>query len=140
MMEGKRLQDMTVGETAAFTKTVSEADVYGFAGITGDFNPMHVNAVHAAASRFERRIAHGVLSAGLISAVLGMQLPGAGAIYVSQSLRFLAPVYLGDTITAEVEVVELIPERNRVRLATRCRNQDGVIVAEGESVLLPRKA
>jgi 3-hydroxybutyryl-CoA dehydratase len=131
---------MTVGETAAFTKTVSEADVYGFAGITGDFNPMHVNAVHAAASRFERRIAHGVLSAGLISAVLGMQLPGAGAIYVSQSLRFLAPVYLGDTITAEVEVVELIPERNRVRLATRCRNQDGVIVAEGESVLLPRKA
>lgn len=140
MMEGRRLQDMTVGETAAFTKTVSEADVYGFAGITGDFNPMHVNAVHAAASRFERRIAHGVLSAGLISAVLGMQLPGAGAIYVSQSLRFLAPVYLGDTITAEVEVVELIPERNRVRLATRCRNQDGVIVAEGESVLLPRKA
>ncbi|MDX9760105.1 MAG: MaoC family dehydratase [Bacteroidota bacterium] len=139
-MEGRRLQDMTVGETAAFTKTVSEADVYGFAGITGDFNPMHVNAVHAAASRFERRIAHGVLSAGLISAVLGMQLPGAGAIYVSQSLRFLAPVYLGDTITAEVEVVELIPERNRVRLATRCRNQDGVIVAEGESVLLPRKA
>lgn len=140
MMEGKRLQDMTVGETAAFTKTVSEADVYGFAGITGDFNPMHVNAVHAAASRFERRIAHGILSAGLISAVLGMQLPGAGAIYVSQSLRFLAPVYLGDTITAEVEVVELIAEKNRVRLATRCRNQDGVTVAEGESVLLPRKA
>ena len=140
MMEGKRLRDMTVGETAAFTKTVSEADVYGFAGITGDFNPMHVNAVHAAASRFERRIAHGILSAGLISAVLGMQLPGAGAIYVSQSLRFLAPVYLGDTITAEVEVVELIAEKNRVRLATRCRNQDGVTVAEGESVLLPRKA
>ena len=140
MMEGKRLQDMTVGETAAFTKTVSEADVYGFAGITGDFNPMHVDAVHAAASRFTRRIAHGVLSAGLVSAVLGMQLPGPGAIYVSQSLRFLKPVYIGDTITAEVEVAELIVEKNRVRLLTRCRNQDGAIVAEGESVLLPRMA
>lgn len=139
MIEGKRLQDMTVGETATFTKTVSESDVYGFAGITGDFNPMHVNAVFAGASRFERRIAHGVLCAGLVSAVLGMQLPGPGAIYVSQSLRFLKPVYIGDTITAEVEVVELLEEKNRVRFATRCRNQDNDIVAEGESVLMPRR-
>lgn len=139
MIEGKRLQDMTVGETATFTKTVSESDVYGFAGITGDFNPMHVNAVFAGASRFERRIAHGVLCAGLVSAVLGMQLPGPGAIYVSQSLRFLKPVYIGDTITAEAEVVELLEEKNRVRFATRCRNQDNDIVAEGESVLMPRR-
>lgn len=133
------MQDMAVGDTASFTKTVSESDIYGFAGITGDFNPMHVNAEFAAASRFERRIAHGVLSAGLISAVLGMQLPGPGAIYVSQSLRFLRPVYIGDTITAEVEVAERIEEKNRVRFATRCRNQDGELVAEGESVLMPRK-
>lgn len=139
MIEGKRLHDMTVGETATFTKTVSESDVYGFAGITGDFNPMHVNAVFAGASRFERRIAHGVLCAGLVSAVLGMQLPGPGAIYVSQSLRFLKPVYIGDTITAEAEVVELLEEKNRVRFATRCRNQDNDIVAEGESVLMPRR-
>lgn len=139
-MEGRRLQDMTVGDTASFTKTVSESDIYGFAGITGDFNPMHVNAAYAEASRFERRIAHGVLCAGFISSVLGMQLPGPGAIYASQSLRFLRPVYIGDTITAEVEVAELIEEKNRVRLATRCRNQDGEVVAEGESVLLPRKA
>lgn len=139
MMEGRRLQDMTVGDTASFTKTVSEGDIYGFAGITGDFNPMHVNAAYAEASRFERRIAHGVLCAGFISSVLGMQLPGPGAIYASQSLRFLRPVYIGDTITAEVEVAELIEEKNRVRLATRCRNQDGEVVAEGESVLLPRK-
>ena len=139
MIEGKRLQDMTVGETATFTKTVSESDVYGFAGITGDFNPMHVNAVFAGASRFERRIAHGVLCAGFISAVLGMQLPGSGAIYVSQSLRFLKPVYIGDTITAEVEVAELLEEKNRVRFATRCRNQDDDLVAEGESVLMPRR-
>jgi 3-hydroxybutyryl-CoA dehydratase len=139
-MEGKRLQDMTVGEIASFTKTVSEVDVYGFAGITGDFNPVHIDAVHAEASMFGRRIAHGMLCAGFLSAVLGMQLPGPGAIYVSQSLRFLRPVYIGDTITAEVEVVELLEEKNRVRLATRCRNQEAMLVAEGESVLLPRKA
>jgi 3-hydroxybutyryl-CoA dehydratase len=100
---------------------------------------MHVNAVFAGASRFERRIAHGVLCAGFVSAVLGMQLPGPGAIYVTQSLRFLKPVYIGDTITAEAEVVELLEEKNRVRFATRCRNQDGDIVAEGESVLMPRQ-
>lgn len=139
MMEGKRLQDMQVGDMASFTKTISESDIYGFAGITGDFNPMHVDATFAAASRFERRIAHGVLCAGFISSVLGMQLPGPGAIYASQSLRFLRPVYIGDTVTAEVEVAELLEEKNRVRFATRCRNQDGEVVAEGESVLLPRK-
>ena len=138
-MEGRRLRDMQVGDRAAFTKTVSETDVYGFAGITGDFNPMHVNAVYAEASMFQRRIAHGMLCAGFISAVLGMQLPGPGAIYASQSLRFLKPVFIGDTITAEVEVAELIEEKNRVRLITRCRNQDAIIVAEGESILLPRK-
>lgn len=131
---------MSIGDSASCTKTVSEHDVYGFAGITGDFNPMHVNAVEAGQSRFGQRIAHGVLCAGFISSVLGMQLPGAGAIYASQSLRFLKPVFIGDTITAEVEVVELLEEKNRVRFTTRCRNQDGELVAEGESVLLPRKA
>jgi 3-hydroxybutyryl-CoA dehydratase len=138
-MEGKRLQDMRVGDRATFTKTVSEADVYGYAGITGDFNPMHINAVYAAESVFERRVAHGMLCAGFISTVLGMQLPGPGVIYLSQSLRFLKPVYFGDTITAEVEVAELFEEKNRVRFATRCYNQDALIVAEGESLLMPRK-
>ncbi|MBE0643109.1 MAG: MaoC family dehydratase [Bacteroidetes bacterium] len=137
-MQGKRLQDMQVGDTASFTKTISESDVYGFAGITGDFNPVHIDAVYAEQSMFKHRIAHGMLYAGFISTVLGTQLPGPGTIYLSQSLRFLKPVYIGDTITAEVEVTELLEEKNRVRLSTRCRNQDAVIVAEGESVLIPR--
>lgn len=139
-MEGKRLADMKVGDSASFTKTISEADVYAFAGITGDFNPVHINREYAEGTIFKGRIAHGALAAGLVSAVLGMQLPGAGAIYVSQSLRFTKPVYFGDTITATAEVVELIVDRNRVRLATRCTNQNGEVVAEGESVLSPKKS
>ncbi len=137
-MQGKRLQDMRVGDTASFSKTVSESDVYGFAGITGDFNPVHIDAVAAEKSMFQRRIAHGMLCAGFISTVLGTQLPGPGTIYLSQSLRFKKPVYIGDTVTAEVEVIELMEEKNRVRLATRCRNQDAEVVAEGESILMPR--
>lgn len=138
-MEGKSIHDMKVGDTASFTKTISEHDVYAYAGITGDFNPVHVNAVYAAETMFNKRIAHGMLYAGFISAVLGTQLPGAGAIYVSQQLRFLKPVYIGDTITAEVEVAHRDEGKNRVRFTTRCRNQDGVIVAEGESLLMPRR-
>lgn len=139
-MDGKRLQDMKAGDRASFTKTVSESDVYGFAGITGDFNPVHVNSVYAEESMFGRRIAHGMLCASFISTVFGMQLPGPGVIYLSQSLRFLKPVYIGDTITAEVEVAELFEEKNRVRFLTRCLNQEGIAVAEGESLLMPRKA
>lgn len=138
-MEGKSIHDMKVGDTASFTKTISEHDVYAYAGITGDFNPVHVNAVYAAETMFNKLIAHGMLYAGFISAVLGTQLPGPGAIYVSQQLSFLKPVYIGDTITAEVEVAHRDEEKNRVRFATRCRNQDGVIVAEGESLLMPRR-
>lgn len=133
------MQDMQVGDRASFAKTVSESDVYGFAGITGDFNPVHVNAVYAAESMFERRIAHGMLYASFISTVLGMQLPGPGVIYLSQSLRFLKPVFIGDTVTAEVEVAEMFAEKNRVRFLTRCFNQDAQLVAEGESLLMPRK-
>lgn len=140
MMKGKKLMDMQVGDNASFTKTVSESDVYGYAGITGDFNPIHIDAVYAAESVFERRVAHGMLCAGFISTVLGTHLPGPGAVYISQSLRFLKPVYIGDTITALVEVAELFEEKNRVRFVTRCSNQDAQLVAEGESLLMPRKA
>ncbi len=139
-MEGKSIYDMKVGDIASVAKTISEHDVYAYAGITGDFNPVHVNAVYAANTIFNKRIAHGMLYAGFISAVLGTQLPGPGAIYVSQQLRFLKPVYIGDTITAEVEVAHRDEDKNRVRFATRCRNQDGAVVAEGESVLMPRRA
>lgn len=136
---GKTIDEIEVGETARFTKTITQYDVSAFAGITGDFNPLHVDHEYAADSRFGRPLAHGALLCGLVSNVLGMQLPGTGALYASQSLAFKRPVYLGDTITAEVEVAERIPEKNRVRFVTRCLNQDGEIVAEGESILLPRK-
>lgn len=124
------------GQSASFTKTITESDVYLFAGITGDLNPAHVNEVQASSSRFQHRIAHGMLTAGLISAVLGMQLPGPGSIYVSQTLKFLAPVYLGDTITATATVEDVIPERKRIVLLTTASNQDGTMVTTGEATLL----
>jgi 3-hydroxybutyryl-CoA dehydratase len=125
----------SVGQSAEFAKTITEADVVLFAGITGDFNPVHVDAEAAAASRFGGRIAHGMLSASLISTVLGTRLPGPGAIYLSQSLRFTAPVRIGDTVTARVEVVEVM-EKRRVRLVTTCRTQGGTVVVEGEAVVM----
>lgn len=137
---GMTLDELEVGRKADFTKTISEADVYGFAGITGDFNPVHVDRVAAAASPFGRRVVQGMLTASLISTAIGMKLPGPGVIYVSQSLRFRAPVFIDDTVTAEVEVAEIVREKNRVRLATRCLNQDGEVVAEGESWVMPRTA
>ncbi len=124
------------GQRASFTKTVTEADVYAFAGITGDFNPLHVDAEYARRSRFGERIAHGMLTAGLISTVLGMRLPGPGGIYLSQSLKFLKPVKFGDTVTATVEVVSYRTEKHVLTLHTGCTNQRGDAVAEGESVLL----
>lgn len=110
-----------------------------FAGITGDLNPIHINQVYAESTHFRGRLVHGALLSGLISSVLGMHLPGEGAIYASQHLDFKAPVYIGDTITAEVEVVEVSDEQNRVCMVTRCYNQRDEVVAEGGSLLLPRK-
>jgi 3-hydroxybutyryl-CoA dehydratase len=135
-MKGKTIHEIKVGDTAEFTKTITEADVVLFAGITGDFNPAHVNQVWAEGTRFQGRIAHGMLSAGIVSAVLGMYLPGPGTIYLSQELRFLAPVHIGDTITARVEVQELVKEKNRVRLRTTCQNQDDTIVVDGTAIVL----
>ena len=131
-----RFDSLTVGSSAAMAKTITETDVVLFAGITGDFNPAHIDAVAAARSRFGGRIAHGMLSAGLISAVLGTRLPGPGSVYLSQSLRFTRPVRIGDTVTAEVTVTALNPEKRRVTLATVCRNQDGETVIEGEALVL----
>jgi 3-hydroxybutyryl-CoA dehydratase len=139
-LEGLTIHDVEVGHTAEFTKTISEADVYGFAGITGDFNPVHVDQVAAEASLFGGRIAHGMLTAALISTVIGMKLPGPGCIYMSQSLRFTAPVRFGDTITAVAEVADVNVEKNRMTLATKCVNQKDEVVAEGESLVMPRKA
>ena len=103
------IDQLSVGQAASFSKTVTESDIYLFAGVTGDVNPAHINEAYASKTFFKGRIAHGMLSASFISAVLGMQLPGPGTIYLEQHLRFLAPVRPGDTVTAKVEVTELNP-------------------------------
>ena len=132
----RSFEELRVGDAAEMAKTVTEADVVLFAGVTGDFNPVHVDAVAGERSMFGTRVAHGMLSAGFISAVLGMRLPGPGSVYLSQSLRFTKPVRIGDTVTARVEVLEIIAAKRRLRLATTCRNQNGEVVVEGEAVVM----
>ena len=136
----KSIDKLQVGDVAEFAKTVSETDIYLYAGITGDFNPAHVNEEYAKNTFFKTRIAHGMLTAGLISAIIANQLPGPGTIYLKQELNFLAPVRIGETITGRVEVIEINVEKNRVRLKTTCSNQDGVIVISGEGLVSPPKA
>jgi len=140
MIAGKSIDQIKVGDTAEFAKTVTETDIYLYAGVTGDFNPAHVNEMYAKNTFFKTRIAHGMLTAGFISAIIANQLPGPGTIYLKQELSFLAPVHIGDTITGRVEILELIPEKNRVRLKTTCSNQEGVIVISGEGLVSPPKA
>lgn len=130
------LEALEIGASSEWSKTVTETDVVLYAGITGDFNPMHVNAVEAAKSSFGGRIAHGMLSAGFISAAIAHGVPGPGAVYLSQSLAFRHPVRVGDTVTARVEVLEVKPRTRRVRLATIVRNQEGTIVIAGEAMVL----
>ena len=126
----------SVGDGASFTKTLTEADVVLYAGLTGDLNPLHVDDRAAAESRFGRRVVHGLLTAGLISAVLGTRLPGPGSIYLKQTVSFRRPVFIGDTITATAEVTEVIEGKRRVRLYTVCTNQAGDVVLEGEALVL----
>ncbi len=126
----------TPGQRATLTRTITEDLVEHFATLTGDTNPVHLDEAFARQTRFGRRIAHGVLGLALISAVLGTQLPGPGAIYLEQHIRFLRPVYLGDQVTAEVEVLAWDPERRRLRLQTRCLNAQGQEVMSGEALLL----
>lgn len=124
-------QDLKIGQKASIQKTFTAADVTAFAGVSLDVNPIHMSAGYAKNTIFGKQIVHGMLTASLISAVLGIQLPGPGTIYLGQELRFSAPVYLGDDITAEVEIIELRPEKKVVRLNTTCTNQDGKIVISG---------
>lgn len=129
-----------VGQQASVTKTVSETDIYLFAGVTGDLNPAHTDEEYAKGTSFKTRIAHGMLSAGFVSAVLGMKLPGPGSIYAGQTLKFLSPVHIGDTITATAQIKTLDAVRNRAVLTTTCVNQEGVVVVTGEAtMLLPRE-
>ena len=125
-----------VGESASLTKTFNENDVFTFAKISGDQNPIHIDPKFAAASHFERQIVHGMLTAGLISAILGMQLPGPGCIYLKQELNFRAPVFFGDSITATVKVTKLREDKPIITLATSCTNQDGILVLDGEAILM----
>ena len=134
------IQEMKIGDHASVTKTVSETDVYLFAGITGDLNPAHTNEVAASKTMFKTRIAHGMLGAGFISAVLGMYLPGPGTIYMGQELKFTKPVHIGDTVTATATVEEIILEKNRVILDTTVVDQDGEIVIQGKATVMPPKA
>ena len=138
-IKGLTIDQLEVGQQASFTKTVTEADVYNFAGVTGDFNPAHMNEEYAKNTAFKTRIAHGMLSAGFISAVLGTKLPGPGTIYLNQDLRFTKPVQFGDTITATITVDELIKEKNRAILKTVCTNQNGDVVVEGTAKVMPPK-
>jgi len=123
-----------IGDSAAFEKAITEEDVSAFARISGDLNPVHLNEEYAKTTVFRGRIAHGMLTAALISTVLGTRLPGPGTIYLRQTLNFLAPVRLGDVVVAEVEVIGKEPGRRRLRLATRCKVRDKVVL-DGEALV-----
>ena len=124
------------GDSASVTRTIGDKEIHAFAELFDDYNPLHINDAYAQRSRFGGRIAHGVISLGLISHLIGMKLPGTGAIYLEQNARFLKPVRTGDTITASVEVTKIRPDKPILTLATRCVNQAGEVVMEGEAVVL----
>jgi len=127
----RRYADIAIGDKASDSRKVTEEVVRAFADATGDFNPVHIDAEFAKTSLFKERVAHGMLGAGLISAVLGTKLPGPNTIYLAQEMKFLAPVKLGDTITAEVEVLEKIDKPKLLKLKTVVRNQSGTVVIDG---------
>jgi len=137
MTRGKSIHELKIGDSAELSKTVTADDIELFAKATGDFNPVHLDQAYAEKTIFKGRIAHGVFSLGVLSTILGNILPGHGTIYLSQEVKFLAPVKIGDTITARVEVIELIPEKNRAKFKTTCMNQDGKIVVDGTAWGMP---
>lgn len=138
-MKGLTIEQLSLNQTEVFRKTISESDVYLFAGITGDTNPAHIDEIYANSTKFGKRIAHGLLVGSFISTVLGTKLPGPGTIYISQTLNFKAPVYIGDTIEARVTVKEIIKEKNRVILQTDVYNQNQELVVTGEAMVLAPK-
>ncbi|MEO1694644.1 MAG: MaoC family dehydratase [Pseudomonadota bacterium] len=133
---GLMFEDLELGQSAALSKTVTTADIAVFAELSGDNNPVHVNPDYAATTMFKQCIAHGMLTGSLISALFGTRLPGPGAIYISQTFNFRAPVFARDEITAEVEVADLFPAKNRVKFDCVCRNQTGKTVLVGEAILM----
>lgn len=135
-MAGKTIAQLCVGDTASRTHTFTDADVRAFAALTGDFNPVHVDDEAAARSRFGKRVAHGMLVASLFSALFGTELPGEGAVYLKQELKFVKPVFIGDTVTARVTLLERIEEKNRVLFETVAENADGAVLLTGQALLL----
>lgn len=138
-MASLTIDDLQLGMAAELAKTYDEWDIYTFAALTGDLNPAHVDQTFAEKTVFRGKIAHGMLTASLISAVLGTKLPGPGCIYLAQDLKFLQPVRIGDTVTAKVVVIELIRQENRVRLMTTCANQNGDRLLEGTALVMPSR-
>lgn len=138
-MSGLFLEDLHLGQSAEVTRTVTDRDLHAFAEVTGDDNPLHLDETYAAATNFGGRIAHGMLSAGYISAVLGKHLPGSGAIYLSQSLRFRRPVRIGDAVTARAEVIAIDNASARVTLKTTCMVAGKTVVDGQAEVIAPRR-
>ena len=138
-MIGKTIDELNPGDRAELTRIVAGEDIAGFVSAVGDYNPVHSDPAYAATTMFKTPIAPGIFTAGLISAVIGTRLPGPGAIYLSQSLKFIKPVFAGDTMTARVEIAEVIRERNRIRLTTVCVNQRGEEVLSGEAWVMPSR-
>ncbi len=138
-MQGLPIDLLSIGQAASFSKTISESDVYLFSGVTGNVSPAHIDEAYAGRTFYKTRIAHGMLTAGLISSVLEMQLPGPGTVQLTQTLSFLTPVRFGDTVTAFVEVREIDREGNRAVLKTWCVNQAGSVVVSGEALVMPPK-
>src|SRR3972149_5895511 len=128
--KGKFIDEIEIGDSAQISQTITETVINDFAKATGDFNPIHLDQTYAEKTQFKGRIAHGALSIGYISSVLANLLPGPGSIYLSQEIKFLAPVRIGDTLTAKVEVIELIPDKNRAKFRTTCTNQNGEVVVD----------
>src|SRR2546425_11226047 len=124
-----------VGTRATRERTITDDDIVRFAEVSGDRNPVHLDADYAARSPFGQRIAHGFLIGSLISAAIGMDLPGPGSIYLGQTLKFLAPVYIGDTVTVSVEVIKVREDKRLITLRTDCTNQNGALVITGEAVV-----
>ena len=139
MSDGFFFEDLSVGQKASFAKTITEADILLFAAVSGDTNPVHINAEAAAASMFKERIAHGMLSASLISTVLGTRLPGPGTIYLAQNLKFRAPVTIGSTVTATVEITALDAAKKRATLSTICTVAGKPVIEGDATVLVPTR-
>ncbi|MBV9407872.1 MAG: MaoC family dehydratase [Candidatus Eremiobacteraeota bacterium] len=131
----KRYEEFRVGDTTTFSKTITEADILLFAAVSGDNYPLHLDAEYAKTTRFGQRAAHGMLSASLFSTVAGLMLQRPGGLYVEQSVRFRRPVFIGDTLTATAEVIELLPAKRRLRVRTFIVNQHGKTVVDGEGIV-----